>query len=385
MDFDLSSDQRMLVDTVTAFVRKDSPISRFRALREDEHGVGWDPAVLRKMGELGWLGIPFPESVGGLGWRCIDLALVLEPLGAALVPEPILASAMLGGLPVARAGSEEQQGRWLPSAIAGESILALAWMERIARDDAHHVTTRAAKAAKGWSLSGEKRWVLAGHAAQSFVVSARTAGNVDEQRGVSLFVVDRDMPGVRVQPAKTIDGHRAATLILEDVSVGDDRRLGGDDEGSAALDWTLDFAAACACAEGLGIMTAVLQMTRDYLCQREQFGVKIGTFQALQHRCVDMFVETELAKSTMILGALSMDEQDDARRRRGVSAAKVQLATGGRLVTQQSIQLHGGIGITDEHDVGLFFKRMHALNALFGDEDWHLRRFASLPGFAPQT
>jgi alkylation response protein AidB-like acyl-CoA dehydrogenase len=375
MDFDLSSDQRLLVDSVASFAKKESPITRFRKLREEGDGLGWQREVLAHMGELGWLAIPFPEDVGGLGGRCIDVALVLEQLATTLVPEPIVSSAILGGLAIANAGSAEQRGRWLPDVIAGTKTLALAWNERDARWDARRQKTRAEKSGGGFKLHGEKRWVLDGHAADSIVVSA----NVGDEIG--LFVVDRESKGVKVARHATIDGRRAATITLEGVEVGDDRRLRAR-PANEVLDLVFDWGAACACAEGLGIMTTVLSMTRDYISQREQFGVKIGTFQALQHRCVDMFVETELAKSTTVLAALSIDEPDVVQRRRGVSAAKVQLCVGGRFVVQQAIQLHGGIGITDEADVGLYFKRMHALMALFGDEEHHVHRFASLPTFA---
>lgn len=375
MDFDLSQDQKLLVESVAAFAKKESPIARFRRLREDEKGIGWQRETLAHIGELGWLAIPFGEDVGGLGGRCIDVALVLEQLATTLVPEPIVESAILGGLAIAEAGSAEQRGRWLPDVIAGTKTTALAWSEKNSRYDASRCATRADKGAKGWKISGEKRWVLNGHAADSIVVSAKAGSDL------SLFVVDRDAPGVRIAQHATIDGRRAATITLEGVEVGDDRRLSSK-PALDVLDVVFDWGAACACAEGLGLMTTVLSMTRDYLSQREQFGVKIGTFQALQHRCVDMFVETELAKSTTILAALSIDEPDAERRKRGISAAKVQLCVGGRFVVQQAIQLHGGIGITDEHDVGLYFKRMHVLHALFGDEEHHLARFASLPSFA---
>ncbi|MEO7093493.1 MAG: acyl-CoA dehydrogenase family protein [Polyangiales bacterium] len=382
MNFDLTDDQRMLVDSVATFVKKDSPISRFRAVREDEHGIGWSRDVLKKMGELGWLGLIFPEAVGGLGGSCIDLALVLEQLGTALVPEPILSSIVLGGLAVLRAGESKQHERWLPALIAGDKTLALAITEDDSRYDLHRIGTRAERTDGGYRLNGKKRFVLDGHTADAFVVSARTFGSVADPEGVSLFVVDREGEGVTVQRIKTMDGHQAAIVSFDGAKIETDRRLGQEGNALATLESVIDYAAACACAEGVGIMSTVLMMTRDYLCQREQFGVKIGTFQALQHSAVDMFVETELARSTMILGALGADEKDEQRRKRSVSAAKVQLATGGRFVTQQSIQLHGGIGITDEHDVGIYFKRMHVLNALFGDEEHHLRRFASLPGFA---
>ena len=376
MEFALTDDQRMLVDTVASFVKKDSPVSRARAMRDDP--LGWSRDVLRKMGDLGWLGVAFPESVGGLGGSFVDVMLMLEQLGSTLVPEPLLSSMILSGFAVLHAGTSEQHARWLPSLIDGSSTLALAYAEEGSRYDLARVATTADKSAKGYTLRGKKRFVLDGNAASAIVVSARTSGKPGDREGVSLFVVDPGASGLRVTGAHLIDGRRATMLELAGVEVEEGRRLGDEGNALGALERAIDSAAAAACAEGLGIMDAVLTMTRDYLSQREQFGVKIGTFQALQHRAVDMFVETELARSTAILAALSIGNDDAIARQRGVSAAKVQLAIGGRFVTQQSIQLHGGVGITEEHDVGLYFKRMQALDSLFGDEEHHVRRFADL-------
>lgn len=376
MNFDLTDDQRLLVDTVTSFVKKESPVERFRKLRDDEEGIGWSRDVMRKFGELGWLAVPFSEEDGGIGGSMLEVSLIVEQLGAVLAPEPYLASIVLGGLAVAHAGDAAQRARWLPPVIAGEKTLALAHLEEGSRYDAHHVSTRAERTAAGFRLRGKKRWVLNGHAADAIVVVARTSGEVDARDGISLFVVDRDAPGVELTPVRTMDGHRAAMITL-DVEVAAENLLGREGEALPVVERVLDGATAAACAEGLGLMTQSLQRTRDYLCDREQFGVKIGTFQALQHRAVDMFVETELARGTTILAALRADDPDPVQRMRGVSIAKVQLARGGRFVVQQAIQLHGGIGITDEADIGLYFKRMHVLESLFGDEDWHLSRVSS--------
>ncbi len=377
MDFNLSDDQRMLVDSVQSFVRKESPVERFRKLR-DEDSIGWSRDVMKKLGELGWLAIPFAEDVGGLGGSFLDVALLLEVFGTTLVPEPYLASVVLAGAAIARAGSPDQRARFLPTVIDGTRVLAFAYAEDGGRYDLNRVTLHAEKTATGplsrWRLRGEKRWVLDGHAADAFVVSARTGGEVDARDGISLFVVDRDTPGLSIRTVRTMDGRRAAMLGFDGVEVAADRLLGDEGNALPAIEWVIDRAAAAACAEGLGVMSTALSITRDYLCQREQFGVKIGTFQALQHRCVDMFVETELAKGTNILAAIRADDPDPRARSRAVSIGKVQLATGGKLVVQQSVQLHGGIGVTDEADIGLFFKRMHVLNALFGDEEWHLAR-----------
>jgi alkylation response protein AidB-like acyl-CoA dehydrogenase len=373
MNFTLSEDQRMLVEAAQGFVRKQSPVARMRKLRDDP--IGWSPEVWRQIGDLGWLGLPFPEAVGGIGGSFVDLALVLEQLGTTLVPEPIVPS-VVAGIAILAAGDAAQQQRWLAPMVAGRSSLALAWAEADGRYDPARIATRAARTTGGYRLTGSKRFVLDGHAAAHIVVSA-----LDPESGggaLALFVVDAGAPGVQVRSVRTLDGRRAALIDL-DTEIGADRRLGGD--GLAALTRALDVGAAASCAEGIGIMRAVLAMTTEYLRTREQFGVKIGTFQVLQHRAVDMFIETELAYSASLAAAIRIDDDDAAERIAAVSSAKVQLAESGRYVTQQAIQLHGGIGITDEHDVGLYFKRMIALNATFGDAEHHVTRFARRPGF----
>jgi alkylation response protein AidB-like acyl-CoA dehydrogenase len=378
MDFELSGEQRLLVDTVASFVKKHSPVSRLRAMRSDP--IGWSRDMWRQMGEFGWLAIPFPESAGGLGGSFVDASLILEQLGTTLTPEPMI-PALVSAAAILRAGSEEQALRFVAPALSGERSLALACAEAQSRYHATDVRTRAAKEGAAYRISGEKRWVLNGHAADTIVVSARTSGDDRDAGGVSLFAMDRDAPGVHIQPVKTMDGHRAAMLRFEGALVEEDRRLGAEGAAAPALEAAIDMGAAAACAEGLGVVRAALAMTVDYLKMREQFGVKIGTFQALQHRAVDMFVESELCRSTAILASLKVSDPDEVERKSAISAAKVQLAVGGRYVTQQAIQLHGGIGVTDEHDIGLYFKRMHVLNSLFGDEEFHVERFGSLPSF----
>jgi alkylation response protein AidB-like acyl-CoA dehydrogenase len=371
MNFDLTDDQRMLVDATISFTRKQSPVTRMRKLREDPRG--WSPEVWRQMGELGWLGLAFPESVGGVGGSFVDVALILEQLGTTLVPEPVVPS-LVAGTAILAAGDPAQHRAWLPPMIEGRSSLALAWAEADGRYDPAQVGTRAERAGSGYRLTGQKRFALDGHAASQLVVSAR------EGTTLALFVVDRAAPGVTVRPVNTMDGRKAAMVELANVEVAADRRLAGD--GLTSLAYALDVGAAAACAEGVGIMRAVLAMTVEYLRTREQFGVKIGSFQVLQHRAVDMFIETELAYSASLAAAIKIDDPDPHERAAAVSAAKVQLAEGGRFVTQQAIQLHGGIGITDEHDVGLFFKRMQVLNSSFGDAEHHVARFSALPAFS---
>ncbi len=379
MNFDLSDEQRLLVDTVASFAKKQSPVTRLRSLRADP--IGWTREVWKQMGDLGLLGVSLPESAGGAGGTFADAALILEQLGATLVPEPLLPS-LVAAAPILRLGTEEQKARWLAPFAAGDASLALAFAEAQSRGDVADVETRAERHGASYRLTGEKRFVLNGHAADFLVVSARTSGAPrDQQTGISLFVLDKDTPGLSIQPVKTMDGHHAGMVSLRAAEVPEASLLGPEGGARAALEEAMDVGAACACAEGAGIAKAVLQMTTEYLRTREQFGVKIGNFQALQHRAVDMFVETELMKSMAILAAIRVTDPDEEERRRAISAAKVQLSVGGRLVTQQAIQLHGGIGVTDEHDVGLYFKRMHVLNVLFGDEEHHVARFGALPGF----
>ena len=373
MDFELDQDQRMLAQTVAGFAKNESPVERFRKLRDDD--VGYDPAVWAKMGELGWLGVSFPEDVGGFGGGFVECALVLENLAATLVPEPYLASVVLGGSTLLRAGTREQHAAYLTPMIEGETTLALAYSEAKSRYDVVAIDTTATPKDGGYELNGEKVWVLNGHHADHLVVSAKAPG------GVTLFVVPRGAEGVRVRVVKTLDGHKAAFIRFDRVAVSADARLGEEGSGVEALDRAMDYAAAAAVAEAVGLATTMLRMTVDYLGTREQFGVKIGSFQALQHRAVDMYAETELLRSISMAAMVRADEDDTSTRRADISAAKYQLATGGIWVAQQSLQLHGGIGVTDEHDIGLYFKRMYALNALFGDAEHHVARFASDPGF----
>lgn len=374
MDFELNQDQRMLAKTVSDFAKNESPVSRFRKLRDDE--IGYDPAVWRKMGELGWLAVAFPESVGGIGGSFVECAIVLENLAATLTPEPYLASVVLGGLTLLRAGSEAQHEAYLTPMIEGETTLALAYSEPQSRYDVTAVETRAEPVAEGYRISGNKVWVLNGHHADHFLVSAQAP------EGLTLFVVSRDTPGLELTVAKTIDGRKAAFVTFDDVRVDEEARLGEEGMAAPVLDRTMDYAAAAAVAESVGLASTMLHMTIDYLGTREQFGVKIGSFQALQHRAVDMYAETELLRSISMASMVRADDEDQSARRRDISAAKAQLATSGIWVAQQSLQLHGGIGVTDEHDIGLYFKRMYALNVLFGDQEHHVARFASDPGFA---
>lgn len=369
MDFQLSDEQKLMVDSVQQFAKKTSPVERFRKLRVEP--PGWDKAIWAQMGDLGWLGLPFPEEVGGLGGSMVDTMLIVQTLARSLVPEPYLASVVLAGLTLSELGSTEQHEAVLVPLIEGKISLALAYAEREGRYQPSIVTTRAQETGGRWKVSGEKVWVLNGHAADHLVVSARTAGDDDARDGISLFLVSGDA-GLSRKVVHGMDGHYTGLIRLDGCEA---TLLGAVDEGFVALERALDRGAAMACAEGVGLMHECLDRTLDFLKMRKQFGVPIGTFQALQHRAVDMYTEVEMATSMAILAAIEVDSERAADRKRAVSAAKVQLAESGWFVTKEAIQLHGGMGCTDELDIGLFFKRMRTLQALFGDEAFHLDRY----------
>lgn len=379
MNFELTKEQKMIVDSVAQFVKDDSPVERFREMRDSEQG--WDPAVWKQMGEYGWLAIAFPEEIGGIGGRFVDMALILEQFGHGLVPEPYIPSVILAGGLLERLGSEEQKQRYLAPMIEGDISLALAFTERGGHYEIAYCRTRAEKTGDGWKIDGEKAWVLNGHAADAILVVARTSGEPTDREGLSLFIVDSDAEGLERTTVPGMDGHRSAFLKLDGVQVGEEALVGAEGKLYDDLEWALDRGAAAACAEAQGELKELLDRTVEYLKEREQFGVKIGSFQALQHKAADMFAECELCKGTMILAAIKADAEDAEERKSEISAAKTQLGTGGWFVQENALQLHGGIGITDEYDVGLFFKRVEVLSKLFGDADWHIERYRSLDRF----
>ena len=379
MNFDLTDEQQMIVDTVARWVEADSPVARFREQRDTNDT--WDRAVWQAMGEHGWLGVCFPEEVGGFGGSFVDAALILEQLGRGLVPEPYIPSVVLAGGLLARLGSPAQREQFLEPMIEGRTSLALAYAERQSRYQLNDCLTSAHERGDGFILAGEKTWVLNGHAADQIVVAARTHGEQLDPEGISLFIVDGDSPNLSRVAAKGMDGHTTALLRFDGVEVPSDRLLGTLGAGLPDLEWAIDRGAAASCAEGQGCVQELFERTVSYLKEREQFGAPIGTFQALQHRASDMFSETELCRSTMLLAAIQADQEEPETRKAEISAAKFQLTQGGWYVQENAIQLFGGIGVTDEQDEGLFFKRLRVLQALFGDADYHVERFQQLDQF----
>jgi acyl-CoA dehydrogenase len=370
----LTEDQELIAKTARDFVDEESPISRMRALRDSRDEAGYSPALWKQMAELGWLGIPFPESLGGAGMGHAELALVLEALGRNLAPEPLLANVLMGGQALLLAGDESQQQEWLAPMIEGEKRLALAYAEEKSRYATNAIEAKAEKSGDGWSLSGRKVHVLDGHVADALVVSALTPG------GVSLFLVPADAPGLSRERLWRLDSRGAANVTLDGVSVSSDALLGAEGQGGPVVDQVIDRATVGLCAEMLGGMTHAFEMTVDYLKEREQFGVKIGSFQGLQHRAAELFMEIELSRSTVMAASRAIDD-DDPDLPRLVSLAKARCSDAYVLAGNEGVQMFGGVGMTDEYDIGLYLKRARAAELTFGDSGFHRDRWARLSGY----
>jgi alkylation response protein AidB-like acyl-CoA dehydrogenase len=374
MDLTLTEEQHLLADSVARFLAKEYSFEKRRKIVASEEGFSRD--IWAQFAELGWLGIGTPESAGGLGGGGVELSIVLEGIGRHIVVEPYFPTVVLGGSLLRRGGAK--MAAHLPALAAGKLRLALAHTEAKARFNLAHVETRAERDGSTFTLTGRKAVALNAQHADNVVVSARTGGAVADEKGITLFLVPKDAPGLALTPYRTVDGHRAAEVTLDKVTVEAGSILGKLDGGLAQLAHTRDEALVALSAEAVGAMHALIDATRDYLKTRKQFGVPIGSFQVLQHRLVDMFMAQELARSTVAVAARALEDGDEHYRAQAAAAAKVQAGRGGRLVGQEAVQLHGGMGMTDELAVGHYFKRLAAIDVQFGNADYHERRYAEL-------
>jgi acyl-CoA dehydrogenase len=376
----LTEDQELLAKTAADWVREHSPIARVRQLRDAGDATGWSRTHWKQMAELGWIGVPFPEEHGGAGMGFAELAVVLEALGRTLAPEPFVSTVLLGGQAILLGGSAAQQQAWLPGVCAGEKILAFAQQEAKSRYDLHRVATQARADGAGFRIDGEKIQVLDAANADAIVVVARTAGGERDAEGITLLLVPRGTPGVSITPQTRVDHRNAALVRFEGARVGADAVLGGVGQGGALLESVVDRATAGLCAEMLGAMEQVFADTVNYLKTRQQFGVPIGSFQALKHRAAKLFMEIELARSATLAAARAIDAgADDAARL--VSMAKARCSDAFVLAANEGVQMFGGVGMTDEYDVGFYIKRARVAEMTFGDAAWHRERWARLGGF----
>ena len=375
MDFDLTDEQRLLSDSTNRLLGDRYGFEARKGFRAGPEG--WSRDMYAQFAELGLLGLPFSEADGGFGGGPVDTQLVMEAFGRSLVVEPYFATIVLCGGLLRHLGSDEQRARLVPAIAAGETVLAYAQAERQSRYSLNDITTTATHDGTGWRVTGEKSLVLHGDSADQLLVTARTAGTHRERHGIGVFLVGAETAGVTRRGYPTQDGLRAAEISFNGASA---EALGDPGEALPALEAVNDLALAALCAEAVGVMQAMHDLTIDYMKTRTQFGRPIGDNQVLQHRAVDMYVSLEQARSMALYATVMAADPDPVERTRALHAAKVQIGRSGRHIGQEAVQLHGGIGVTMEYVVGHHFKRITMIERLFGDTDSHLAALARLGG-----
>jgi pimeloyl-CoA dehydrogenase small subunit len=375
VNFDYSEEQQLLANSIKQFIAKDYTFEARKAILTSS--AGYSEQVWATFAEMGLLGLPFVSEFGGFGGTAVDLMPMMEAIGEGLVLEPYLTTVGLGGQFVARGGSDVQKQAILPALIEGRLKLAFAQTERGSRYNLAQVAVRAKESGNGYVIDGEKCVVIQAPSADKLVVSARTTGNGADEKGISLFLVDRNAPGVTLKTYRTADNLRAADVQFSGATVPADALIGKEGEALPLIEEVVDYATALLCTEAVGAIKFANEATLGYLKTRKQFGVPIGTFQTLQHRMVDMMISYEQAKSMACLACVKSESSDVAERKHVLSAAKIKIADACRHVSQESVQLHGGMGMTEELKVSHTFRRLTTIAQTFGDADHHLDRFAA--------
>ena len=374
MNFSLNEEQMMLQDSIEKFIDNDYDFETRQKIAASK--AGFSPDVWRTFAELGWTAVPFSEDDGGFDGGAIELMVMMQLFGRSLVVEPYLANIVLAGGILGRTASPEQKEKWLHPIIAGELQATLAFVEPQSRYDIANIATTAAADGDAWTLNGNKGFVLNGGNAELFIVPARSGGAQTDQDGITLFAVPADSDGVTCNAYATVDGQQAAEVTFENVFVDAGAVLGEVGGGYAALDAVIDEATLAVCAEAVGIMQILREKTLEYSKSRIQFGVPIGSFQALQHRMVDMLTDCEQSIS-LLLWATMVNASDSADAKQAISAIKYQIGTAGQKVGQEAVQIHGGMGVSWELDIAHYFKRLTAIGQMFGNADWHLDKLAT--------
>ena len=375
MDFTFNEEQSLIQDQVDQFVQKEYDWETRQSLSNSELGFGEDN--WKKFAELGWLGISVSEDSGGFGGSAIESMLIMEAFGKGLVVEPFLETVIMAGGLIDDHGSDQQKSSFLEPTIAGEMHLALAYAEPQSRFNLSDVVTEAKADGDNFIINGYKSVVMNGPSADQIIVSARTSGTQLDENGISLFIIDANASGLDKTNYKTVDGRRASDLTFENVSVSKENLIGDQDKGFEILDSAIDKAILAISAEAVGAMEVLYKTTVEYTKTREQFGTAIGKFQVLQHRMVDMFMEYEQCKSLLYMATMKHEEKaEDAKK--AISGLKYQVGKAGKFIGQQAVQLHGGMGVTDELNVGHYFKRLTTVGTIFGNTDYHLKKYTSL-------
>ncbi len=375
MDFTFNEEQTLIQDQVDQFVLKEYDWETRQSLSNSELGFGKEN--WQKFAELGWLGISVSEDSGGFGGSAIESMLIMEAFGKGLVVEPFLETMIMSGGLIDDFGSQEQKSSLLEPAIAGEMQLALAYAEPQSRFNLSDVVTEAKVDGNNYILNGYKSVVMNGPSADKILVSARTSGSQLDEAGITIFIVDAEAEGLMKTNYKTVDGRRASDLTIENVTVSDTDVIGKVNSGFEVLDSAIDKAILAISAEAVGAMEVLYKTTVEYTKTREQFGTAIGKFQVLQHRMVDMFMEYEQCKSLLYMATMK-HEEGSADAKKAISGLKYQVGKAGKFIGQQAVQLHGGMGVTDELNVGHYFKRLTTVGTIFGNTDYHLKKYTSL-------
>jgi len=380
----LNEEQQALKESAVTFFREKSPVDVIRKLRDSNDATGFDRGVWKQIAEMGWPATIIPENYGGLGFGFVGLGVVLEAAGRTLAPTPLFSSVALGASAILLAGNEQQKSELLPQIASGEKLFTFA-LQETAVHNPRRIECRAGKTASGFKINGKKTFVTDGNVADTLIVAVRTSGESTYKNGMTLLLVDRMAKGVNVHRSMMVDTRNSAVITFDNVEVPASAVLGEVDNANSAIHKIIDRGNIALCAEMLGSIEAAFEQTLAYIKQRVQFDQPIGSFQALQHRAAQMFCEIELAKS-MVLRALNAIDEDAAGKGMGdlplmASAAKVHLCDTYRLVSNEGIQMHGGMGMTDELDIGLYIKRARVAMQTLGDENYHVQRYATLRGY----
>jgi alkylation response protein AidB-like acyl-CoA dehydrogenase len=376
----LNEEQEMLRDSARDFLRENAPVSQLRKLRDSRDPAGFSGPLWSRFASLGYTGMLVPESYGGAGLGMVEAAVLMEQIGSHLSATPFLASGVLAVSALRQAGSPAQQQQWLPRLASGEAIGTLA-VDEPGKHRPEASALRAVRHRSGWRLDGAKTFVLDGHMAALLIVLARSDGAPGDEAGLSLFALPRDTPGVSVSRTLMVDAHNAARVTLANVELPAEALMGEAGNAWPALQAVLDAGRAAASAELLGIADEVFERTLGYLKERKQFGRLIGEFQALQHRAAVLYVDIELARAALAMALQSLDAGKPEAAARSVAVAKAKCGQAATLAVQEGVQMHGGMGMTDQFDIGFFMKRARVLQELFGDSAFHMDRLARMRGY----
>jgi acyl-CoA dehydrogenase len=375
----LNEEQQSLKDIAREFLQKNAPVTHFRKIRDTENELGYDEALWKEMVDLGWSGILIPEEYGGFDFGMVGMGSIFEEMGKTLTPSPLFSTGVLGASLISLGGNDSQKQSLLPKIVDGSLTTALA-LEEGSRHSPYSISTKAEKDGDNFKISGEKTFVIDGHTAGLLIVAARTEGSTGDSSGISLFLLDPNSEGIEITRTSMVDSRNSALIQFKGVTASSSELLGEQNNGASILEEVLDRAQIAISAEMLGNASQAFDITLEYLKERKQFGAVIGTFQALQHRAAEMYSELELTKSSVIAACNAVDENSNDLKRMA-SLAKFKAGETNYLVTNEAVQMHGGVGVTDEYDVGLYMKRARVTEQIFGNSEYHLDRYATLSDY----